>query len=136
MREPAFSCIGPSRTPRVHAGGVTCTRTCTCTRTRARTRTRTRRPEGLGVNRGRHNALDAVWVGSQWSHARHAPCGPAAKRLLSLRQRLYESKTLQMHGKNRSMLLGYRADNSKGNSPKPAYDYTPNPASRYNMVPS
>ena len=93
-------------------------------------------PEGLGINRGMHNALDAVWVGSQWSHARHAPCGPAAKRLLSLRQRLYESKTLQMHGKNRSMLLGYRADNSKGNSPKPAYDYTPNPASRYNMVPS
>ena len=134
MREPAFSCIGPSRTPRVHAGGVACTCTCTCTCTR--TCTRTRRPEGLGVNRGMHNALDAVWVGSQWSHARHAPCGPAAKRLLSLRQRLYESKTLQMHGKNRSMLLGYRADNSKGNSPKPAYDYTPNPASRYNMVPS
>ena len=95
-----------------------------------------RRPEGLGVNRGMHNALDAVWVGSQWGHARHDPCGAAAKRLLSLRQRLYESKTLQMHGKNRSMLRGYRADNSKGNSPKPAYDYTPNPASRYNMVPS
>ena len=94
------------------------------------------RPEGLGVNRGMHNALDAVWVGSQWGHARHDPCGPAAKHLLRLRQRLYESKTLQMHGKNRSMLRGYRADKSKGNSPKPAHEYTPNPASRYNTVPS
>jgi hypothetical protein len=83
-----------------------------------------------------HNALDAVWAGSQWGRARRDPSGQAAKRLLRLRQRLYEQKTLQMHGKNRAMLKGYRADNSKGDSPKPAYEYTPNPASRYNSVPS
>ena len=93
-------------------------------------------PEGLGVNRGMHNALDAVWVGSQWGRARRDASGQSAKRLLRLRQRLYEQKTLQMHGKNRAMLRGYRADNSKGDSPKPAYEYTPNPISRYHTVPS
>ena len=52
---------------------------------------------------------------------------------MQLRQSLYESKTLQMHGKNRSMLKGFRADNSKSDSPKPAHHYAPNPEKRYNM---
>ena len=87
-------------------------------------------PEGLGINRGMHNALDACWTAHQWSGAR----GDAAQQALLIEQRqgLYESKTQQMHGKSRSMLQGYNPDNSKGTSPKPAYEYTPNPASRYN----
>ena len=56
-------------------------------------------PEGLGVNRGMHNALDAVWVASQWGGARRDPA--TVKQLVQLRQGLYEGKTLQMHGKNR-----------------------------------
>ena len=30
-------------------------------------------PEGLGVNRGMHNSLDAVWVGSHWAGAQYSP---------------------------------------------------------------
>ena len=30
------------------------------------------------------------------------------------------------------MLRGYRMDNSKSDSPKPAYAYTPDPKTRYN----
>ena len=30
------------------------------------------------------------------------------------------------------MLKGYKPDNSKGDSPKPAKEYTPDPATRYN----
>ena len=39
---------------------------------------------------------------------------------------------MQMHGKNRQMLKGYRRDNSKGDAPKPAHNYAPDPATRYN----
>ena len=51
--------------------------------------------------------------------------------LVQQREALYNGKTLQMHGKNRQMLLGYNRDNSKGTSPKPAKEYTPDPATRY-----
>ena len=88
-------------------------------------------PEGLGVNRGMHNALDAAHVAHQWRRAQRD--GWAARELVQLRQSLYEGKTLQMHGKNRAMLRGYRSDNSKGDSPKPAYGYSPSPGTRYNM---
>ena len=88
-------------------------------------------PEGLGINRGMHNALDACWIADQWGAAQRD--GELARRLVQYRQSLYEGKTLQMHGKNRSMLRGYRLDNSKDDSPKPAYSYTPNPETRYHM---
>ena len=39
---------------------------------------------------------------------------------------------MQMSGKTRGMLRGYRVDNSKSDSPKPAYAYTPDPRTRYN----
>ena len=91
-------------------------------------------PEGLGVNRGMHNALDAAWVADHWGVAQHDPA--FARALVNYRQNLYESKTLQMHGKNRKMLKGYRDDNSKADSPKPAYEYTPKPETRYNMTAS
>ena len=81
-----------------------------------------------------HNALDAVWVACQWGGARREPGGCGAKQLVALRQALYEGKTLQMHGKHRAMLRGYRADNSKSDSPKPAHEYTPDPATRYNSA--
>ena len=88
-------------------------------------------PEGLGINRGFHNALDACWAADQWGRARER--GEAAMReLVEQRQALYESKTMQMHGKNRQMLKGYRRDNSKGDAPKPAMAYAPDPATRYN----
>ena len=32
------------------------------------------------------------------------------------------------------MLRGYRMDNSKSDSPKPAYSYTPDPKTRYNPI--
>ena len=88
-------------------------------------------PEGLGVNRGMHNALDAAHCAHQWRRAQRDSW--AAREIVQLRQSLYEAKTLQMHGKNRAMLKGYRSDNSKGDSPKPAYNYTPSPETRYNM---
>ena len=63
-------------------------------------------PEGLGVNRGCHNALDAAWVANKWG-----PCSTseeAQRQLLQERQYLYQEFSLQMHGKNRKMLKGYR----------------------------
>jgi len=83
-------------------------------------------PEGLGINRGMHTCLDASWVADGWGAAQRAP--ERAKALVQYRQALFEGKTLQMHGKNRSMLRGYRLDNSKDDSPKPAYDYLCNDA--------
>ena len=88
-------------------------------------------PEGLGINRGMHNALDACWAAGRWGEARAGGDASIAE-LVRQRQSLYEGKTLQMHGKVRSMLRGYRADNSKSDSPKPAHGYSPDPASRYN----
>ena len=85
-------------------------------------------PEGLGINRGMHNALDACWAAHQWGDA-----GREAE-IVEERQWLYERKTLQMHGKHRAMLIGYNSDNSKGSSPRPAYAYTPDPGSRYNQT--
>ena len=98
-------------------------------------------PEGLGVNRGMHNAMDAAHVADRWGAAQHGghggggaeACAEAARALVNLRQRLYEGKTLQMHGKNRSMLKGFRSDNSKGDAPKPAHSYMPRPDTRYNL---
>ena len=89
-------------------------------------------PEGLGVNRGMHNGLDACWAAHRWGDA----CGDAARQaeVVDERQWLYERQTLQMHGKHRAMLQGYNADNSKGTSPRPAYTYSPDPASRYNQT--
>ena len=89
------------------------------------------RPEGLGINRGMHNALDAVWAAHRWCGAR----GDATlqREVAEERQWLYEKQTLQMHGKNRGMLLGYNRDNSRGSAPLPAKAYTPAPASRYNQ---
>ena len=87
-------------------------------------------PEGLGINRGMHNALDACWAANKWGEAR----GKGSMKIATLvqqREALYNGKTLQMHGKNRQMLLGYNRDNSKGTSPKPAKEYTPDPATRY-----
>ena len=71
-----------------------------------------------------HNALDACWAAGRWGEAR-AGGDAAMSVLVRQRQSLYEGKTLQMHGKVRSMLRGYRADNSKGDSPKPAHYYSP-----------
>ena len=86
-------------------------------------------PEGLGINRGMHNALDACWVANQWAEGQASPA--RAAQLIEERQQLYKAKTLQMHGKNRKMLLGYTADNSPKTAPAPAYHYSPHPESRY-----
>ena len=88
-------------------------------------------PEGLGINRGMHNALDACWAANKWVEARERGSMKIGA-LVHQREALYTKKTLQMHGKNRQMLLGYNRDNSKGTSPKPAKEYTPDPATRYN----
>ena len=88
-------------------------------------------PEGLGINRGMHNCLDACWAANRWGVSREGGASSMAE-LVGQREALYNGKTLQMHGKNRAMLLGYKNDNSKGTSPKPAHEYTPDPAHRYN----
>ena len=74
-------------------------------------------PEGLGINRGMHNAMDACWVANQWAEGQ-VSAGRAAQ-LVNERQQLYESKTLQMHGKSRQMLLGYGMDNKPKTAPAP-----------------
>ena len=51
-------------------------------------------PEGLGINRGMHNALDACWTAHQWGRA-HGDV-PKQALLVDQRQALYESKTLQV----------------------------------------
>ena len=48
------------------------------------------------------------------------------------RQYLYQEFTLQMHGKNRKMLKGYRADNTRVQSSDACKHYSADPASRYN----
>ena len=49
-------------------------------------------PEGLGVNRGFHNALDACWAAGRWREARDG--GEAAmRRLVEQRQALYAAAT-------------------------------------------
>ena len=68
-------------------------------------------PEGLGVNRGCHNALDAAWVANKWGLG--GASEEAQRQLLQERQYIYQEFSLQMHGKNRKMLKGYRQDNTK-----------------------
>ena len=71
------------------------------------------------------------WNEDKWVEARERGSMKIGA-LVHQREALYNKKTLQMHGKNRQMLLGYHRDNSKGTSPKPAKEYTPDPATRYN----
>ena len=68
-------------------------------------------PEGLGVNRGCHNALDAAWVANKWGLG--GASEESQRLLLQERQYIYQEFSLQMHGKNRKMLKGYRQDNTK-----------------------
>ena len=87
-------------------------------------------PEGLGVNRGCHNALDACWVANKWGSA--AASEPSQRQLLQERQYVYQEFSLQMHGKNRKMLKGYRSDNTKVSGSSAHKEYSSDPASRYN----
>ena len=48
------------------------------------------------------------------------------------RQYLYQEFSLQMHGKNRKMLKGYRQDNTKIDSSHAHKEYSADPSSRYN----
>ena len=87
-------------------------------------------PEGLGVNRGCHNALDACWVANKWGSA--AASESSQRQLLQERQYVYQEFSLQMHGKNRKMLKGYRSDNTKVSGSSAHKEYSSDPASRYN----
>ena len=87
-------------------------------------------PEGLGVNRGCHNALDAAWVANKWGLG--STSEEAQRQLLQERQYLYQEFSLQMHGKNRKMLKGYRQDNTKIDSSHAHKEYSADPSSRYN----
>ena len=78
----------------------------------------------------RHNALDACWAANKWAAARADAREAAA--LVEERQYLYQEFTLQMHGKNRKMLKGYRADNTRVQSSDACKHYSADPASRYN----
>mmetsp|Transcript_43829 Transcript_43829/g.102491 ORF Transcript_43829/g.102491 Transcript_43829/m.102491 type:complete len:83 (-) Transcript_43829:320-568(-) len=79
-----------------------------------------------------HNALDAVWIANKWAAARGRPEDFAP--LVAERQALYERYTLLMHGKNRHMLKGYRADNTRVAGSDAHKFYTADPASRYRFV--
>ena len=56
-------------------------------------------PEGLGVNRGMHNALDSSWIAHKWMMAQGT--ATLEEELLAERQYLYQEFTLQMHGARR-----------------------------------
>jgi len=71
-------------------------------------------PEGLGVNRGIHNALDACWVANKWAMA----LPKERKDVLKERKHLYSSYTMLLSGNQQSML-------------KPGAVYHADPASRY-----
>ena len=86
-------------------------------------------PEGLGVNRGMHNAADAAWCANKWAVAQRDP--KLHDELIAERQALYQQFTLQMHGKNRQMLRGYRADNTRVDGSQAHKAYSADPASRY-----
>ena len=56
-------------------------------------------PEGLGINRGVHNTLDACWVANKWLAARESAAEVVS--LMRERQQLYQSFTMPMSGKTR-----------------------------------
>lgn len=77
-------------------------------------------PEGLGVNRGIHNALDAVWVANKWAMATELE---QRADVLAERQHLYQTFTAPLNEKTRGELL-------KTETPEPCY-YHADPDSRY-----
>ena len=87
-------------------------------------------PEGLGINRGMHNGCDACWVAHKWACARGGEGGETG--VLEERQHLHDAFTRQMHGRNRTMLRGYTAANTRVASSQAHRHYSPDPASRYN----
>ena len=89
--------------------------------------------QGLGVNRGCHNALDAAWVANKWGLA--GASEESQRQLLQERQYLYQEFSLQMHGKNRKMLRGYRSDNTKARPPLAARPLA-RPRSTYPLTPT
>ena len=76
-------------------------------------------PEGLGINRGIHNALDACWSANKWAMA---PTAAERDDVLAERQSLYRDFTAPLNGKNRRDFL--RPDT-------PELVYFADPESRY-----
>ena len=70
-------------------------------------------PEGLGVNRGIHNALDACWIAHKWAIASASASGSASDiadegerdEVRAERQYLYSRYTAPLSGKNRGGLV-------------------------------
>jgi len=63
-------------------------------------------PEGLGINRGIHNALDACWAANKWALA-----APSERDdVLAEREYLYNYFTAPLSGKNRKDLKPESAD--------------------------
>jgi len=85
-------------------------------------------PEGLGINRGIHNALDACWVANLWAMSRNN----REKQLIrEERQYLYEHFTIPLSGGNRQVLKGYNAHNGLPLANAKVV-YTADPDNRYN----
>ena len=76
-------------------------------------------PEGLGINRGLHNALDACWAANKWALATSDEQRDAVR---AERQHLYEQYTATLSGRNRQCL--------KTDDHKPPVYYA-DPDSRY-----
>lgn len=86
-------------------------------------------PEGLGVNRGLHNALDGAWVATKWAAARGSD--ELERLVLSEREALYKL-TKQMSGRLRNMLKGYnRATGAPMSGSNAHTQYSADPKSRY-----
>ena len=68
-------------------------------------------------------------VTNKWAVAQRTPADHA--KLVAERQSLYQSYTMQMHGKNRNMLRGYTTDNKPIAGSSAHKHYSADPASRY-----
>ena len=83
-------------------------------------------PEGLGTNRGLHNACDASWVANKWGAS--APSRTRWDVLLEERNALYKI-THQLHAKSKARLLRRRSTTNPGVGAHK--EFTIDPSTRY-----
>jgi len=90
-------------------------------------------PEGLGINRGVHNAQDSAWAVNQW---RHASTDDERSKVVAERQACYEKFTYPMSGKNRKALRGHDPSSGRPLEHKERLFMTAtvDPSTRYNVA--
>ncbi|KAL1522346.1 hypothetical protein AB1Y20_017338 [Prymnesium parvum] len=86
-------------------------------------------PEGLGTNRGVHNARDAAWVANKWMSVASKP--EEWDDLLKERNTLY-NQTLQLNSKQRFSIIRKNSFDKKSRKVIEGFkDYTVDPSTRY-----